>query len=74
MSWTAAAVRKLRKNLELTQEKFARRIGVTTVTVSRWEKGHSSPQGLSIVMLNQAQKSLDDEATKGTENHAESKA
>lgn len=46
-TWTAAAVRRLRKQLGLTQEKFAQRLGVSFVAVSRWENGHSVPKGLS---------------------------
>jgi DNA-binding transcriptional regulator YiaG len=56
--WTPAAVKKLRKSLSLTQEGMARRLGVTTVTISRWEQGHVKPTGLSIVMLDEAKKSI----------------
>lgn len=45
--WAPAAVRRLRKRLGLTQEEFAHRLGVSWVTVSRWEQGHSAPRGLS---------------------------
>ncbi len=54
--WNPAAVKKLRKALNLTQEGLARRLGVTTVTVSRWEKGHSKPTGLSVAMLDNVKK------------------
>ena len=47
MKRTPAAIRRLRKKLGLTQEEFAHRLGVSWVTVSRWEHGHSSPRGLS---------------------------
>lgn len=47
VKWTPAAVRRLRKKLGLTQEKLAQELGVTTVSVSRWEHGHSKPTGLS---------------------------
>jgi DNA-binding transcriptional regulator YiaG len=56
--WTPAAVKKLRKALNLTQEGMARRVGVTTITINRWEKGHVKPTGLSLVMLDEVKKSL----------------
>ena len=49
--WTPPAVRRLRKKLGLTQEAFAHRLGVTWVSVSRWENGHSTPRGLSAQSL-----------------------
>jgi DNA-binding transcriptional regulator YiaG len=50
--WTPPGVRRLRKKLGLTQEAFAARLGVTWVSVSRWENGHSTPRGLSVKALN----------------------
>jgi DNA-binding transcriptional regulator YiaG len=49
--WTPAAVRRLRKKLDLTQEGLAHRLGVTTVSVNRWEQGHYAPRGLSAKAL-----------------------
>lgn len=49
--WTASAVRRLRKKLGLTQEAFAHRLGVTWVSVNRWENGHSVPRSLSAKAL-----------------------
>lgn len=40
-------IKQLRKILSLSQEKFARVICVTLVTVSRWERGISKPSGLA---------------------------
>lgn len=37
------AIHDLRKQLDLTQEQFARVLGVVTATVFRWEKGTVSP-------------------------------
>lgn len=34
---------KLRQNLHWTQEQFAKRLGVRTLTISRWEHGHIRP-------------------------------
>jgi predicted ATPase/DNA-binding CsgD family transcriptional regulator len=39
----AAQVRALRDQLGLTQEQLANRLGVSFVTVNRWEGGHSNP-------------------------------
>ena len=36
---TGQEVRRIRKRLGLTQAKFAKRVGVHLVTVSRWESG-----------------------------------
>lgn len=41
----AARIRKLRG--ELTQTKFAERIGVSYVTINRWENGRYSPTPLA---------------------------
>jgi DNA-binding transcriptional regulator YiaG len=37
----------LRKRLEMTQEQFARELGVTVGTVNRWENGHFRPSPLA---------------------------
>ena len=36
-------IREIRNRLGLTQERFAQRLGVSFVTVSRWERGKSKP-------------------------------
>jgi transcriptional regulator with XRE-family HTH domain len=36
---TGAALRRLRKRLRLTQRELAARVGVTTTTFARWERG-----------------------------------
>ena len=38
-------VRAIRKKLGLTQEEMARFLGVSFVSVNRWEAGHSAPTG-----------------------------
>ncbi len=45
-------VRELRTRLGLTQEDFARALGITVSTVCRWEKGHSKPSKLACMSLN----------------------
>ena len=46
-----AEIRKLRKQLSLTQEEFAHEIGVTFATVNRWENGKSEPSRLALRVL-----------------------
>jgi DNA-binding transcriptional regulator YiaG len=53
--WTPKRIAALRKSFDLTQEEFARRLGVTFVTVSRWENGHGAPKGLSLKALDLCQ-------------------
>lgn len=44
-------IKSIRKALGLTQEGFAKRIGVHKITVSRWERGEISPRGLALAAL-----------------------
>lgn len=44
-------VRKLRKALDLSQEDFARLLGVAFQTVNRWENGLAAPSGLADSLL-----------------------
>jgi transcriptional regulator with XRE-family HTH domain len=41
-------VRHLRQEMELTQEKFAARLGVTFPTLNRWENGRATPSPLAM--------------------------
>ena len=41
-----ARIRELRVAIGLTQEEFARELGVSFTTVSRWENGHGTPSPL----------------------------
>ena len=36
-------MKKMRKDLKLTQQQFAVKIGVNSATVSRWERGKQTP-------------------------------
>lgn len=45
------AIRDLRKRLALTQERFAQELGVTFVTVNRWEAGTARPQHAHLAKL-----------------------
>ncbi|WP_419939848.1 helicase-related protein [Candidatus Palauibacter sp.] len=47
----AARVRRLRHGLKLTQESFAKRLGVSVITIHRWETGQSIPRKLALRRL-----------------------
>ena len=49
---------KIRQKINLTQEEFARRVGVTLSTIHRWEKGKSLPSKLAIQRLVNLEKSV----------------
>jgi len=44
---TADRVRKLREKRKWTQEQLARELGVSFVSVNRWENGHSEPSRMA---------------------------
>ena len=46
-----ARVRRLRRHLNLTQEDFAARVGVSVITIHRWETGQSRPRRLALASL-----------------------
>ena len=58
-----AEVRRLRGRLGLTQEQFAGRLGVSTITVHRWESGQSRPRRLAVEKLAQLQQEAAAEAS-----------
>ena len=41
-------LKEIRKELKITQEQFARDIGVSFSTLNRWERGHRSPSPLAM--------------------------
>lgn len=48
---SGANIKKIRNTLHLSQNKFGNKIGVSAVTIWRWEKDKSKPLGESIQML-----------------------
>ena len=53
-------VRRIRLRLGLTQSQFAERLGVTPITVHRWESGQSRPQRLATDRLRELEGVLAD--------------
>lgn len=47
----ADMIRNLRAKLELTQEQFAAKVGVTWSTVNRWENGRGKPSPLAMKQI-----------------------
>jgi putative transcriptional regulator len=46
-------VRTVRQRLELSQERFAAKLGVTFSSVNRWENGRAKPSPLALKQLKQ---------------------
>lgn len=44
-------IKQLRESLSMTQEKFARHVGVTLGAINRWEMGKVKPSELAINRL-----------------------
>lgn len=42
---SAGSIKTHRKRLKLSQKQLAQLVGVTTITVSNWERGKSTPRG-----------------------------
>ncbi|MBN2136688.1 MAG: helix-turn-helix transcriptional regulator [Sedimentisphaerales bacterium] len=54
----ALKIRRLRSRLDLTQEQFAAKVGVTFSTVNRWENGKGSPSPLAMRRIEELQEEL----------------
>jgi DNA-binding transcriptional regulator YiaG len=52
-------VRLLRNKLHLTQEEFARRIGVSFKTINQWENKKSRPSKLALQRLETVEQEAD---------------
>ena len=46
-------IKQIREALGLSQEDFAREIGATSITVSRWERGKAKPSRMARQRLEQ---------------------
>ncbi len=54
-----ALIKVLRKRLNLTQEQFAQRVGVTYSTVNHWENGKRTPMPFLVKRLLEMEEELD---------------
>ncbi len=61
---TAALVKNLRRQLRLTQEQFAHRVGVTYSTVNHWENGKRTPLPFLVRRLLELKRKLDRKSEK----------
>ena len=57
-AYPGPAVRRVRKSMGLTQQRFAEVLRVTPLTVHRWESGQSRPQRLARERLQELEASL----------------
>ncbi|MBE9167448.1 helix-turn-helix transcriptional regulator [Pleurocapsales cyanobacterium LEGE 06147] len=48
---TSDLIRELRRQFNLSQEKFAARLGVSFKTVNRWENGHTTPSPMALKLI-----------------------
>jgi putative transcriptional regulator len=53
-------IRNLREKTGLTQEKFATKLGVTLLTINRWENGRTRPSPLAMQKIEELLRSLGD--------------
>ena len=54
-----ALIKELRHRLDLTQEQFAQKVGVTYSTVNHWENGKRTPQPYLVRRLLDLKQELD---------------
>lgn len=59
-----ALVKELRRRLDLTQEQFAQRVGVTYSTVNHWENGKRTPLPFLVKRLLEMKEELDAQHSK----------
>ena len=48
---TPMEIKQTRKDLGLSQTKFAERLGISYATVNRWERGRTKPKGIFLKAL-----------------------
>ena len=53
-------IRNLREQTGLTQEKFALKLGVTLLTINRWENGRAKPSPLAMQKVEELLRSMGD--------------
>ena len=68
----ANLVKALRERLNLTQEQFARKVGVTYGTVNNWENGRRKPLPFLLRRLLEIQDELDVQKKRPSRSEARS--
>jgi len=51
-------IRNLREKTGLTQERFATKLGVTLLTINRWENGRARPSPLAMQKVEELLRSM----------------
>ncbi len=64
---TRQQIAQLRKDLGLSQVQFAQLFDVHFMTVSKWERGESTPSAYQFAFMEQFRKKADDEKAKAQE-------
>ena len=49
-------VKRVRKNLGMTQKDFALSLGISLATLRHWERGDRKPHGPALILLNLVEK------------------
>ncbi len=63
-----ARLKKIRHDMDLTQEQLSEKINVSRQTISSWENGRSYPDIISVITLSDIYNISLDELLKGDEN------
>ncbi len=56
----AILIKELQSRLDLNQAQLAKRVGTTTLSLSRWKHGHHTPSPMAIALLKKAVEDLGD--------------
>lgn len=56
---TSDLIRDLRQQLNLSQERFAAKLGVSFKTVNRWENGHTKPSPMALKLIAELLREID---------------
>jgi DNA-binding transcriptional regulator YiaG len=56
----ANLIRELQSRLNLNQMQLAQRVGTTTLSLSRWKNGHTTPSPMALALLKKAVEDLGD--------------
>lgn len=65
----SSLVREMRQELGLTQEKFAAKLGVTYLTVNRWENNRTQPSPMALKLIEAMLHGMGDQGRSLQERH-----